>query len=260
MGIGLRYQVFAYINQKKKIMEVFDLTRGTTTGTIRVPAKAGTTAQFKIRSTKTKKVNGKAGTTERIGFTYSYANQAVVRASWAVDPSDSELYIVTLSVIYTNTSTSENRTTVPFTQNESGNVLNLTVIQEANTQVTYDYFVVGNPEDGNMIWDGATQTFESHLGSTSNALLFEVLKVGYNSMNQVVSEELIGTTDTYEIYMSDPEQGGFIIQADQMQGNDRMVISTKGGNKGTCFGRIGVRFSYGLVDIVNSNIIELYQY
>lgn len=94
--------------------------------------------------------------------------------------------------------------------------------------------------------------------STSNALLFEVLKVGYNLMNQVVSEELIGTTDTYEIYMSDPEQGGFIIQADQMQGNDRMVISTKGGNKGTYFGRIGIRFSYG--DIINSNIIELYQY
>ena len=81
-------------------MEVFDLTRGTTTGTVRVPAKAGTTAQFKIRSTKTKKVNGKPNTTERIGFTYSYANQAIVRASWAVDPSDSELYIVTLSVIY----------------------------------------------------------------------------------------------------------------------------------------------------------------
>ena len=39
-------------------MEVFDLTRGTTTGTVRVPAKAGETAQFKIRSTKAKKVNG----------------------------------------------------------------------------------------------------------------------------------------------------------------------------------------------------------
>lgn len=116
-------------------MEVFDLTRGTTTGTIRVPALAGTTAQFKIRSTKTKKVNGKLQTPERIAFTYSYANQAVVRASWVVDPSDSELYIVTLSVIYTNTSTSENRTTVPFTQNESGNVLNLTVIQEAGITV-----------------------------------------------------------------------------------------------------------------------------
>lgn len=137
-------------------MEVFDLTRGTTTGTVRVPAKAGTTVQFKIRSTKTKKVNGKAGTTERIGFTYSYANQAVVRASWVVDPSNAELYIVTLSVIYTNTSTSENRTTVPFTQDESGNVLNLTVIQEAATNITYDYFVVGNPEDGNMIYDAET--------------------------------------------------------------------------------------------------------
>lgn len=239
-------------------MEVFDFTRGTTTGTVRVPALAGTTAQFKIRSTKAKKINGKLQTTERIAFTYSYANQAIVRASWVVDPSDSELYIVTLSVIGINATTSERQTTVPFTQEESGNVLNLTVVQEAETQVTYDYFVVGNPEDGNMIYDAETLTFESHLDSTLNALLFEVLKVGYNSMNQVVSEDLIGTTDTYEIYHSDPEQGGFIIQADQMQGNDRMVISTRGGNKGTYFGRIGVRFSYG--DIMNSNIIEFYQY
>lgn len=44
-------------------MEVFDLTRGTTTGTVRVPAKAGETAQFKIRSTKAKKVNKAKKTT-----------------------------------------------------------------------------------------------------------------------------------------------------------------------------------------------------
>lgn len=34
-------------------MEVFDLTRGTTTGTVRVPAKAGETVQFKIMEKKT---------------------------------------------------------------------------------------------------------------------------------------------------------------------------------------------------------------
>lgn len=108
-------------------MEVFDLTRGTTTGTVRVPAKAGKTAQFKIRSTKVKKVNGESQTPERINFTYSYANQAVVRASWEEDPSNAELYIVTLLVIRTNTANTEDNTTVPFTQNESGNVLNLTL-------------------------------------------------------------------------------------------------------------------------------------
>lgn len=113
-------------------MEVFDLTRGTTTGTVRVPAKAGETAQFKIRSTKAKKVNGKSQTPERINFTYHYANQAVVRASWKEDPSNAELYIVTLLVIYTNTANTENNTTVPFTQNESGNVLNLTGVDETS--------------------------------------------------------------------------------------------------------------------------------
>lgn len=115
-------------------MEVFDLTRGTTTGTVRVPAKAGETAQFKIRSTKAKKVNGKSQTPERINFTYSYANQAVVRASWEEDPSNAEL---TLLVIRTNTANTEDNTTVPFTQNESGNVLNLTVVQEASP-ITYE--------------------------------------------------------------------------------------------------------------------------
>lgn len=126
-------------------MEVFDLTRGTTTGTVRVPAKAGETAQFKIRSTKAKKVNGKSQTPERIAFTYSYANQAVVRASWEEDPSNAELYIVTLLVIRTNTANTEDNTTVPFTQNESGNVLNLTVVQEATPKTeVYIEFVGGN--------------------------------------------------------------------------------------------------------------------
>lgn len=141
-------------------MEVFDLTRGTTTGTVRVPAKAGKTVQFKIRSTKAKKVNGKSQTPERINFTYSYANQAVVRASWEEDPSNAELYIVTLLVIRTNTANTEDNTTVPFTQNESGNVLNLTVVQEA-AAITYEYFLIGKPQDGIMFSaDGGTQTVE----------------------------------------------------------------------------------------------------
>ncbi len=120
-------------------MEVFDLTRGTTTGTVRVPAKAGATAQCKIRSIKTRKVNGKPQTPERIAFTYSYVNQGMVRASWKEDPSDSELYIVELLVINANITASERTTTMPFTQNESGNILNLTVTQEAG--VTYTGYI-----------------------------------------------------------------------------------------------------------------------
>ena len=81
-------------------MEVFDLTRGTTTGTVRVPAKAGKTAQFKIRSTKAKKVNGKSQTPERINFIYSYANQAVVRASWEEDPSNA-VFVYSYLIGYT---------------------------------------------------------------------------------------------------------------------------------------------------------------
>lgn len=138
-------------------MEVFDLTRGTTTGTVRVPAKAGETAQFKIRSTKAKKVNGKSQTPERINFTYSYANQAVVRASWKEDPSNAELYIVTLLVIRTNTANTEDNTTVPFTQNESGNVLNLTVVQEA-AATTYEYFIISKPQAINAPYGGTKTT------------------------------------------------------------------------------------------------------
>ena len=116
-------------------MEVFDLTRGTTTGTIRVPAKAGTSVDFKIRSTKTKKVNGKIDTTGRIEFTYDYGDQGYVRAFWETDPSNLELYIVTIKVIGDNFSASERQFTLSFTQKESGKVLNLTVIQEANITV-----------------------------------------------------------------------------------------------------------------------------
>lgn len=141
-------------------MEVFDLTRGTTTGTVRVPALAGKTVQFKIRSTKVKKVNGKSQTPERINFTYSYTNQAVVRASWEEDPSNAELYIVTLLVIRTNTANTEDNTTVPFTQNESGNVLNLTVVQEAGVHLQ-EYIFTG-PSFSNIMFSaaGGTQTVE----------------------------------------------------------------------------------------------------
>lgn len=141
-------------------MEVFNLTRGTTTGTVRVPAKAGETVQFKIRSTKVKKVNGKSQTPERINFTYSDSNQAVVRASWEEDPSNAELYIVTLLVIRTNTANTEDNITVPFTQNESGNVLNLTVVQEA--AVIVQEYVLTGPSSSSIMFlaNGGTQTVE----------------------------------------------------------------------------------------------------
>lgn len=160
MCIGLRYQVFAYINQIKMIMEVFNLTRGTTAGTIRVPAKAGETVQFKIRSTKTKKVNGKSQTPERINFTYSYANQAVVRASWEEDPSNAELYIVTLLVIRTNIANTEDNTTVPFTQHESGNVLNLTVVQEVDVHLLEYIFTGPSFSAIDFLANGGTHTVE----------------------------------------------------------------------------------------------------
>lgn len=141
-------------------MEVFDLTRGTTTGTVQVPALAGSTAQFKIRSTKTRKVNGKLQTPERIAFTYSYANQAIVRASWKEDPSDSELYIVTLTAIGTNATTSEKTTTVPFTQNESGKTITINVSQAAGV-IVQEYVFTG-PALSNIMFlaDGGTRTVE----------------------------------------------------------------------------------------------------
>lgn len=233
-------------------MEVFDLTRGTTTGTVRVPAKAGETAQFKIRSTKAKKVNGKSQTPERINFTYSYANQAVVRASWEEDPSNAELYIVTLLVIRTNTANTEDNTTVPFTQNESGNVLNLTVVQEA-AAITYEYFIIGKPQDGIMVNDPATLVFESHFGSTNNSIIFQVLKVGYQG-STIISQEIVGSTDGFTAY-SRPINDGFRLGRES--GVDETSIFTIGGSSGKWFGTINVSFTYG--SISGSNDIELYQ-
>lgn len=232
-------------------MEVFDLTRGTTTGTVRVPYKAGNTVQFKIRSTKTRKVNGKLQTPERIAFTYSYSNQAIVRASWVEDSSDSELYVVTLTVIGTNGTTSEKTTTVPFTQNESGNILNLTVIQEASP-ITYEYYVVGKPQDGIMVNDPATLVFESHFVSTNNSVIFQVLKVGYQG-STIVSQEVVGNTDGSAY--SRPINDGFRLGRESRV--DETSISTIGGSSGTWFGTVNISFTYG--SISGSNDIEFYQ-
>lgn len=233
-------------------MEVFDLTRGTTTGTVRVPYKAGNTVQFKIRSTKTRKVNGKLQTPERVAFTYSYSNQAIVRASWVEDSSDSELYVVTLNTIGTNVTPSEKTTTVPFTQNESGNILNLTVIQEASP-ITYEYYVVGKPQDGIMVNDPATLVFESHFGSTNNSVIFQVLKVGYQG-STIVSQKIVGNTDGFTAY-SRPINDGFRLGRES--GVDETSISTINGSSGTWFGTVNISFTYG--SISGSNDIEFYQ-
>lgn len=236
-------------------MEVFDLTRGTTTGTVRIPAKAGETSKFKIRSTKTKKVNGKSQTPERIAFTYAYGNQGIVRASWKTDPSNAELYIVTLLVIGDNTTTSERTLTLPFTQEESGNVLNLTVIQEAKPNY-FQYFVVGQPSDGGIMKnDPATLTFESHLVSTTSVLTLIVLKVEYDGNNQIVAISDIDYTETFEVTLSKPINDGFRLYTDQ--GTNEIRLSTIGGPSGTWFGTINISFSYG--SIISSNDIELYQ-
>lgn len=241
-------------------MEVFDLTRGTTTGTIRrgtttgtirVPYKAGNTVQFKIRSTKTRKVNGKLQP-ERIAFTYSFSNQAIVRASWVEDSSDSELYVVTLTTIGTNATTSEKTTTVPFTQNESGNILNLTVIQEASP-ITYEYYVVGKPQDGIMVNDPATLVFESHFVSTNNSVIFQVLKVGYQG-STIVSQEIVGNTDGFTAY-SRPINDGFRLGRES--GVDETSISTIGGSSGKWYGTVNISFTYD--SISGSNDIEFYQ-
>lgn len=141
---------------------------------------------------------------------------------------------------------------MPFTQNESGNILNLTVIQEA-TPITYEYYVVGNPKDGIMINDPATLVFESHFGSTNNSVIFQVLKVGFSG-STIVSQEIVGNTDGFTAY-SRPINDGFRLG--RKSGVDETSISTLGGSSGTWFGTVNISFTYG--SISGSNDIEFYQ-
>lgn len=123
--------------------------------------------------------------------------------------------------------------------------------------ISTKYFCVGNPDNGNYIYDAYTETYETHVDSTISRMIFEVFKSDTYSDGTIETEGM-GTTDTFEISQQGPVSGGFSIASDQTQGTDSMVISTKGGSPGTYFGWFHIRFSYG--NIIASNRIDMYQY
>lgn len=88
-------------------------------------------------------------------------------------------------------------------------------------------------------------------------MIFEVFKVDTYSDGSIESQN-VGTTDTFEITDQYPVADGFKIVADQLQGTDSIVVSTRRGNSGDHFGSFYIRFSYG--NIIASNQIDLYQY
>lgn len=206
--------------------------------------------RIEIKSRKQKIVNGK------VTETTTPSCKATIIESWLHYSVvvDSEYNILNFYLtVDKNESGNSRSSTVIIKQDDSGNTINLKVTQEAG--ISYEYYVVGKPQDGIMVNDPATLVFESHLGSTSNRLILQVLKVGYQG-STVVSQEIVGNTDTFEVTLAKPINDGFRINGSD-QGTDELNISTIGGNSGTWFGSMNIRFSYG--DIISSNDIELYQ-
>lgn len=134
---------------------------------------------------------------------------------------------------------------------------NLSIPVTQGYMISTKYFCVGNPDNGNYIYDANTETYETHVDSTMSRMIFEVFKSDIYSDGTIETEGM-GTTDTFEISQQSPFNGGFSIASDQTQGTDSMIISTKGGSSGTYFGYFYIRFSYG--DIIASNRIDMYQY
>ena len=210
---------------------------------------SGGTHRIEIRSRREKFVNGKTTEVTTPSCTVSIAE------SWLNGriEVDSEYRILNLYLTISKNESSQSRTSIVTLQQEGSNkVITLTVIQEAG--ISYQYFVVGKPRDGIMINDPSTLNFETHFVSTSNAIIFQVLKVGFLG-SQVVSQEIIGNTSGFTAY-SRPINDGFRLV--QESGADETSISTKGGSSGTWYGTVNVSFTTGS-GISGSNDIELYQ-
>lgn len=203
-------------------------------------------------------------------ITYKYINGNLAQgygANWKVEsqnlPSGSTIKTsevpsqLTITVPANNTSSTRSGKIV-LLQPASGKRITLNYSQVPQRYIiSTKYFCVGNPDNGNYIYDANTETYETHVDSTISRMIFEVFKSDIYS-DDTIETERMGTTDTFEISQQGPFNGGFSIALDQTQGTDSMVISTKGGSSGTYFGWFYIRFSYG--DIIVSNRIDMYQY
>lgn len=203
-------------------------------------------------------------------ITYKYINGNLAQeyaANWKVEsqnlPSGSTIETsevpsqLTITVPANNTSSTRSGKIV-LLQPASGKRITLNYSQVPQRSIiSTKYFCVGNPDNGNYIYDANTETYETHVDLTMSRMIFEVFKSDLYSDGTIETEGM-GTTDTFEISQQSPFNGGFSIASDQTQGTDSMVISTKGGSSGTYFGWFYIRFSYG--DIIASNRIDMYQY
>lgn len=203
-------------------------------------------------------------------LTYKYINGNLAQeyaANWRVEsqnlPSGSTLETsevpsqLTITVPANNTSSTRSGKIV-LLQPASGKRITLNYSQAPQRSIiSTKYFCVGNPYNGNYIYDAETETYESHVNSTISRMIFEVFKSDIYSDGTIETNGM-GTTDTFEISRQSPVSGGFSIASDQTQGTDSMVVSTKGGSPGTYFGWFEIRFSYG--NTIASNRIDLYQY
>lgn len=230
--------------------------------TIEASPNGGTIDEFYIQSYREKLVNGKR--TGEISAVNDVGSPDLLARDWLHYNYTRLITVDNIPVLDVsiradkNTGSSSRSYNLDFTQNPSGKKVTVTVNQApARTIISTKYFCVGNPDNGNYIYDAETETYETHVDSTISRMIFEVFKSDIYSDGTIETNGM-GTIDTFEISQQGPVSGGFSIAPDQTQGTDSMVVSTKGGSPGTYFGWFEIRFSYG--NIIASNRIDLYQY
>lgn len=216
----------------------------------------GDTKTTYIYSYKTKYINGQStGQKTNVDWDMESSIPSWVSVKYAFSGNDCK---VTFTTLQESMGSSDRTHTLVFKQRESGQTISFPIWQKAAKHIiSTKYFCVGNPANGNYIYDANTETYETHVDSTMSKITFEVFKSDIYSDGTIKTERM-GTTDTFEISEQSPFNGGFSIAPDQTQGTDSMIISTRGGSSGTYFGWFYMRFSYW--DIIASNRIDMYQY
>lgn len=141
-------------------------------------------------------------------ITYKYINGNLAQeyaTNWKVEsqnlPSGSTIKTsevpsqLTITVPANNTSSTRSGKIV-LLQPASGKRITLNYSQVPQRYIiSTKYFCVGNPDNGNYIYDANTETYETHVDSTISRMIFEVFKSDIYSDGTIETEGM-GTTYT----------------------------------------------------------------
>lgn len=169
-------------------------------------------------------------------ITYKYINGNLAQeyaANWKVEsqnlPSGSTIETsevpsqLTITVPANNTSSTRSGKIV-LLQPASGKRITLNYSQVPQRSIiSTKYFCVGNPDNGNYIYDANTETYETHVDSTISRMIFEVFKSDLYSDGTIETEGM-GTTDTFEISQQSPFNGQYVTSGTLPASQDEYLL------------------------------------